>query len=103
MATDTVAQVVKSLLERNMVRRRTKVREKKRPTDARHPAAAMAARQDRPTVAVALPSRYPDSRQNQSPAVLTNVFLHLPLVKVRRHALAIPYPWGMGGLSFFPL
>jgi quinol-cytochrome oxidoreductase complex cytochrome b subunit len=44
---------------------------------------------------------YPDSRKNQSLAVFTNVFLHLHPVKVRRHALAIPYTWCMGGLSFF--
>ncbi len=46
-------------------------------------------------------SGYPDSRKNQSLAVFTNVFLHLHPVKVRRHALAIPYTWCMGGLSFF--
>jgi len=44
---------------------------------------------------------YPDSRKNQALAVFTNVFLHLHPVKVRRHALAIPYTWCMGGLSFF--
>src|SRR5438093_12804433 len=44
---------------------------------------------------------YPDSRKNQSLAVFTNVFLHLHPAKVRRHALAIPYTWCMGGLSFF--
>src|SRR5437870_2637184 len=44
---------------------------------------------------------YPDSRKNQSLAVLTNVFLHLHPVKVRRHALAIPYTWCMGQLSFW--
>ncbi|MBU6424066.1 MAG: cytochrome B6, partial [Chloroflexi bacterium] len=44
---------------------------------------------------------YPDSRKNQSLTVFTNVFLHLHPVKVRRHALAIPYTWCMGGLSFF--
>src|SRR5438045_9067041 len=44
---------------------------------------------------------YPASRKNQSLAVFTNVFLHLHPVKVRRHALAIPYTWCMGGLSFF--
>src|SRR5437764_12802070 len=44
---------------------------------------------------------YPDSRKNQSLAVFTNVFLQLHPVKVRRHALALPYTWCMGGLSFF--
>src|SRR5437899_10500279 len=44
---------------------------------------------------------YPDSRKNQSLAVFTNVFLHLHPVKVRRHALAIPYTRCMGALSFF--
>ena len=44
---------------------------------------------------------YPDSRKNQALTVFTNVFLHLHPVKVRRHALAIPYTWCMGGLSFF--
>jgi quinol-cytochrome oxidoreductase complex cytochrome b subunit len=44
---------------------------------------------------------YPDSRKNQSLAVFTNVFLHLHPVKVRRHALALPYTWCMGGLTFF--
>src|SRR5438552_3218625 len=44
---------------------------------------------------------YTDSRKIQALAVFTNVFLHLHPVKVRRHALAIPYTWCMGGLSFF--
>src|SRR5207237_5827117 len=44
---------------------------------------------------------YPDSRKNQSLAVFTNVFLHPHPVKVRRHALAIPYTRCRGGLSFF--
>src|SRR5437867_2133580 len=44
---------------------------------------------------------YPDSRKNQSLAVFTNVFLHLHPVKVRRHALAIPYTWVIGVLLLF--
>src|SRR5256885_8955404 len=44
---------------------------------------------------------YPDSRKNQSLAVFTNVFLHLHRVKVRRHAIAIPYTVWNVGLSIF--
>jgi quinol-cytochrome oxidoreductase complex cytochrome b subunit len=44
---------------------------------------------------------YPDSPRNQALVVVSNVFLHLHPVRIRRHALAIPYTFCLGGLSFF--
>jgi quinol-cytochrome oxidoreductase complex cytochrome b subunit len=44
---------------------------------------------------------YPDSPRNQALVIVSNVFLHLHPVRLRRHALAIPYTFCLGGLSFF--
>ncbi len=44
---------------------------------------------------------YPDTPRNQALVVVSNVFLHLHPVRLRRHALAIPYTFCLGGLSFF--
>lgn len=41
------------------------------------------------------------SPRNRSLAVVTNVFLHLHPVALRRSGLRIKYTWCMGGLSFF--
>ncbi len=46
-------------------------------------------------------SGYPDTPRNQALVVLGNVYLHLHPVRLRRHALAIPYTFCLGGLSFF--
>ena len=43
----------------------------------------------------------PNTNRKRVLAVLGSLILHLHPVKVRRHALAIPYTWCMGGLSFF--
>ncbi|MCC6628109.1 MAG: cytochrome b N-terminal domain-containing protein [Chloroflexi bacterium] len=44
---------------------------------------------------------YPDTPRNQALVIVSNVFLHLHPVRLRRHALAIPYTFCLGGLSFF--
>ena len=44
---------------------------------------------------------YPDTPRNQALVVVSNVFLHLHPVRLRRHALAIPYTFCLGGISFF--
>jgi len=44
---------------------------------------------------------YPDTPRNRIMAVLSNVFLHLHPVKVRRSGVKMSYTWCMGGLSFF--
>jgi len=46
-------------------------------------------------------SGYPDTPRNQALVVLGNIYLHLHPVRLRRHALAIPYTFCLGGLSFF--
>ncbi len=46
-------------------------------------------------------SGYPDTPRNQALVVLGNVYLHLHPVRLRRHALAVPYTFCLGGLSFF--
>lgn len=46
-------------------------------------------------------SGYPDTPRNQALTVLGNVYLHLHPVRLRRHALAVPYTFCLGGLSFF--
>jgi quinol-cytochrome oxidoreductase complex cytochrome b subunit len=46
-------------------------------------------------------SGYPDTPRNQALVVLGNVYLHLHPVRLRRHALSIPYTFCLGGLSFF--
>lgn len=44
---------------------------------------------------------YPDTPRNRTLAVLSNVFLHLHPVKVRRSGINLSYTWCMGGLTFF--
>lgn len=44
---------------------------------------------------------YPDTPRNRTLAVLSNVFLHLHPVKVRRSGIRLSYTWCMGGLTFF--
>ncbi len=44
---------------------------------------------------------YPDTPRNRTLAVLSNVFLHLHPVKVRRSGIQLSYTWCMGGLTFF--
>ncbi|HET8627747.1 MAG TPA: selenite/tellurite reduction operon b-type cytochrome ExtP [Thermomicrobiales bacterium] len=46
-------------------------------------------------------SGYPDTPRNQALVVLGNVFLHLHPVRIRRHALALPFTFCLGGFSFF--
>ena len=43
----------------------------------------------------------PRDARGRSLAVLSNVFLHLHPVKVRKNGLKLSYTWCMGGLSFF--
>ena len=43
----------------------------------------------------------PDDPRNRMLAVLTNVFLHLHPVKVRKSGVKLKYTWCMGGLTFF--
>ena len=43
----------------------------------------------------------PDTPRNRTLAVLSNVFLHLHPVKVRRSGIRLSYTWCMGGLTFF--
>ena len=44
---------------------------------------------------------YPDTPRNRTLAVLSNFFLHLHPVKVRRSGIRLSYTWCMGGLTFF--
>ena len=44
---------------------------------------------------------YPDTPRNRTLAVLSNTFLHLYPVKVRRSGIRLSYTWCMGGLTFF--
>ena len=44
---------------------------------------------------------YPDPPRNRTLAVLSNFFLHLHPVKVRRSGINLSYTWCMGGLTFF--
>jgi quinol-cytochrome oxidoreductase complex cytochrome b subunit len=44
---------------------------------------------------------YPDTPRNRTLAVLSNTFLHLHPVKVRRSGIRLSYTWCMGGLTFF--
>ena len=44
---------------------------------------------------------YPDSQRNRVLAVLSNVFLHLHPVSLRKSGLRLRYTWCMGGLTFF--
>src|SRR2546423_6962653 len=43
----------------------------------------------------------PKDRRNRVVVMLTNVFLHLHPVSVRRSGIALNYTWCMGGLTFF--
>src|SRR5438552_1081472 len=43
----------------------------------------------------------PRDRRNRVVVMLTNVFLHLHPVKVRRSGIRLSYTWCMGGLTFF--
>ena len=42
----------------------------------------------------------PDNPRNRALAVLTNVFLHLHPIKVRRSGLRLRFTWCMGGITF---
>ena len=44
---------------------------------------------------------YPDTERNRTLAALSNVFLHLHPVRVRKSGLRMRYTWCMGGLTFF--
>jgi len=44
---------------------------------------------------------YPDTPRNRTLAVLSNTFLHLHPVKVRRSGIRLSYTWCMGGMTFF--
>ena len=44
---------------------------------------------------------YPDTPRNRTLAVLSNFFLHLHPVKVRRSGIQLSYTWCMGGVTFF--
>lgn len=44
---------------------------------------------------------YPKDRRNQSLVVLTNFFLHLHPIKVRKSGVKLEFTWCMGGLTFF--
>jgi quinol-cytochrome oxidoreductase complex cytochrome b subunit len=44
---------------------------------------------------------YPDTPRNRALATLSNTFLHLHPVKVRRSGIRLSYTWCMGGLTFF--
>src|ERR1700724_822839 len=43
----------------------------------------------------------PRDRRNRVVVMLTNVFLHLQPVSVRKSGIALSYTWCMGGLTFF--
>src|SRR5258705_2306077 len=43
----------------------------------------------------------PCDRRNRVVVMLTNVFLHLHPVSVRKSGIALSYTWCMGGLTFF--
>jgi len=43
----------------------------------------------------------PDNTRNRSLAILSNVFLHLHPVKVRKSGLRLKYTWCAGGTTFF--
>src|SRR6059036_4057055 len=43
----------------------------------------------------------PDTARNRGLAVLTNVFLHLHPVKVRKSGIRLRFTWCMGGITFF--
>src|ERR1700685_197085 len=43
----------------------------------------------------------PRDRRNRVVVMLTNLFLHLHPVSVRKSGIALSYTWCMGGLTFF--
>src|SRR5437660_11952716 len=43
----------------------------------------------------------PDSDRNRVLVMLSNVFLHMHPVRIRKSGVKIRYTWCMGGLSFF--
>ena len=43
----------------------------------------------------------PDNPRNRMLAVLSNVFLHLHPVRVRKSGVKLKFTWCMGGLTFF--
>src|SRR6201988_2169567 len=43
----------------------------------------------------------PTDRRNRVVVMLTNFFLHLHPVSVRKQGIALSYTWGMGGTTFF--
>ncbi|MFO0980568.1 MAG: cytochrome b N-terminal domain-containing protein [Planctomycetota bacterium] len=44
---------------------------------------------------------YPDTPRNRSLAVLSNVFLHLHPVSMKKSGLRLSFTWCMGGITFF--
>ena len=44
---------------------------------------------------------YPDTQRNRALAVLSNVFLHLHPVRIRKSGVALSFTWCMGGVTFF--
>jgi quinol-cytochrome oxidoreductase complex cytochrome b subunit len=44
---------------------------------------------------------FPDSERNRILAVISNVFLHLHPVKVRKSGIRMSFTWCMGGITFF--
>lgn len=44
---------------------------------------------------------YPDTRRNRALVILSNIFLHLHPVQVRRSGLKMKYTWCMGGITTF--
>jgi len=45
--------------------------------------------------------KLPNDPKNRALVVLTNVFLHLHPVRMRKQGLRVSYTWCMGGISFF--
>ncbi len=45
--------------------------------------------------------KYPDNPRDQSLAVLSNVFLHLHPIKVKKSGVRMSFTWCMGGITFF--
>jgi quinol-cytochrome oxidoreductase complex cytochrome b subunit len=45
--------------------------------------------------------KYPDNARDQALAVLSNVFLHLHPIKVKKSGVRMSYTWCMGGITFF--
>ncbi|HVR76287.1 MAG TPA: cytochrome b N-terminal domain-containing protein [Planctomycetota bacterium] len=45
--------------------------------------------------------KYPDNARDQALAVLSNVFLHLHPIKVKKSGVRMSFTWCMGGITFF--